>query len=480
MADKNIGLEIRAVPVVDQKTFANVKKQYQKMLDAAPSTMTIKFNADTKSLEAATARVSSAMSKMQKQFSNVKGMHLSGATKAVEQYAENHLKEVRALENEYINLKARIREVKATMTGSAATNTLNDIKRQLGEVGEKMKSVFSKSELSNFKTMFGGLGKNDLFKNMVTNVTRTQDSITGLQTRIVELAGSGEQLVRIKQQLGPNGWEIVNVRSVDNVKVLQRQIDNLVRSMNTVVSGAGADTTMGMNAQNIITALKQIEVYAPSARQKFEELKTSAAGLQQQFANSTGSLQQYKKYITQLTDAKIKLNLEEKQHGKDTQYAVQLQSQIAYLNQASQAAHNNIVAKKDLAEAEFHTSQETARLNTTIQKQNELWKKSKSFITNVVGGMKEAAARVINYTVTYRTMWAAVSAFRDAIQQAKELNAAFTDIQMVTMQTDEATRQLALTYSDLAVELSTTLTDIAEGKILLSINSLNCWKPLIA
>lgn len=480
MADKNIGLEIRAVPVVDQKTFANVKKQYQKMLDAAPSTMTIKFNADTKSLEAATARVSSAMSKMQKQFSDVKGMHLSGATKAVEQYTENHLREVRALENEYINLKARIREVRATMSGAEANKVLNDIKVQLGEVGRRMKEVFNKSELDNFKTMFGGLGKNDLFKNMVTNVTKTQDTITGLQTRIVELAGSGEQLVRIRQQLGPNGWEIVNVRSVDNVKVLQRQIDNLVHSMNTVVSGAGADTTMGMDAQNIITALKQIEVYAPSARQKFEELKTSAAGLQQQFVNSTGALQQYKKYFTALTNLQIKYNQEKLTNGTDTGLAIQLQSQIAQLKQSTEATKANIASKKDLAEADTHYLQETARLNTTIEKQNDLWKKSKNFIANVVGGMREAAARVINYTVTYRVMWAAVSAFRDAIQQAKELNAAFTDIQMVTMQTDEATRQLALTYSDLAVELSTTLTDIAEGKILLSINSLNCWKPLIA
>lgn len=464
MASQNIGLEIRAVPVVDQKTFASVTKQYQQMLNATPSTVTIRFNADTKSLQAATSSATAALSKMQKQFTNIGGMKLGGSTQAIQAFTENHLKEVRALENEYINLKTRIREVKATMSGGEANKVLNDIKVQLGDVGRRMKEVFSTAELDNFKSMFGGLGKNDMFKNMVTNVTRTQDSITGLQKRVVELAGTGEQLVRVTQQLGPNGWEVVNVRAVDNVKTLTNQINNLVRSMQTVVTGAGADTTLGVNASNIITALKEIEVYAPNARQQFEQLKTSAATLSQQFANSSGSLQQYKKAVTQLTDLRAKLNLETQKEGaENSQYVVSLRSQISALEQQAAAHRQGITAKKDAAEASAHLAQEEERLRVTTQKQNEIMKKQKNFLYNIATGMKDAAARVINYTIAYRTIWQVVSAMRDAVEQAKALNAAFTDIQMVTMQTDEATKELALTYSDLAVELSTTLTDIAQG-----------------
>lgn len=464
MASQNIGLEIRAVPVVDQKTFASVTKQYQQMLNATPSTVTIRFNADTKSLQAATSSATAALSKMQKQFTNIGGMKLGGSTQAIQAFTENHLKEVRALENEYINLKTRIREVKATMSGGEANKVLNDIKVQLGDVGRRMKEVFNTAELDNFKSMFGGLGKNDMFKNMVTNVTRTQDSITGLQKRVVELAGTGEQLVRVTQQLGPNGWEIVNVRAVDNVKTLTNQINNLVRSMQTVVTGAGADTTLGVNASNIITALKEIEIYAPNARQQFEQLKTSAATLSQQFANSSGSLQQYKKAITQLTDLRAKLNLETQKEGSEnSQYVVSLRSQISALEQQAAAHRQGITAKKDAAEASAHLAQEEERLRATTQKQNEIMKKQKNFLYNIATGMKDAAARVVNYTIAYRAIWQVVSAMRDAVEQAKALNAAFTDIQMVTMQTDEATKELALSYSDLAVELSTTLTDIAQG-----------------
>ena len=49
--DRNIGLKITAVPVIDQAAYKNATDQYQKMLKATPSTLTIKFNADTKQLD---------------------------------------------------------------------------------------------------------------------------------------------------------------------------------------------------------------------------------------------------------------------------------------------------------------------------------------------------------------------------------------------------------------------------------------------
>ena len=51
----------------------------------------------------------------------------------------------------------------------------------------------------------------------------------------------------------------------------------------------------------------------------------------------------------------------------------------------------------------------------------------------------------------------------EMIDTMKELDKAFTDIQMVTGGTDEQTAQLAKDYNKLAKEVGSTTTEVAEG-----------------
>ena len=50
-----------------------------------------------------------------------------------------------------------------------------------------------------------------------------------------------------------------------------------------------------------------------------------------------------------------------------------------------------------------------------------------------------------------------------ALETMKELDKAFTDIQMVTGDTDEQTAQLAQDYNQLAKEMGSTTKEVAEG-----------------
>ena len=52
---------------------------------------------------------------------------------------------------------------------------------------------------------------------------------------------------------------------------------------------------------------------------------------------------------------------------------------------------------------------------------------------------------------------------RQALDTMKELDKAFTDIQMVTMDSDEQTAQLAQSYNKLAKEMGATTVEVAEG-----------------
>ena len=172
----------------------------------------------------------------------------------------------------------------------------------------------------------------------------------------------------------------------------------------------------------------------------------------------------------------IQLNAEELKGRNANDALVQsLKSQIAIKKEEAKVAKERIINEKEMEEAANTLTQEMSRQTSVIQKQEQAWKRQNSLISNFADGMRDAVARVANYTLAYKALWMLEAAFRDAIEQAIELNEAFTSIRMVTMQTNEATAELADTYADLAYELSTTVTDIAKGKYCCS-----CKIPLIA
>ena len=103
-----IGLKITAIPVVDQKKINEVVQTYQQMLDAKPSTYTIRFNADTKALEASLNGLYSSAQRVTQQFANIGNTKMNNFN--LDETIQNHQARVRQLESEYVNLKARMAE----------------------------------------------------------------------------------------------------------------------------------------------------------------------------------------------------------------------------------------------------------------------------------------------------------------------------------------------------------------------------------
>ena len=460
MDNMGIQLGIKTVPVVDQKSLNNATKLYQKMLDSTPTVVKIKFNADTGSLKSAI----NSVSQMTKQFSSIGGkVQMPGITEAIQAGVERHKAEVKALENEYVNLKARTQEINSTLQGTARTSALKDVSAQVTELGQKIRATFNKAELRNFEDMFGKISKSGI-KGMVTNVSKLQDSLTGVNKRMVEIHGTGEKIVRVTQQMGKGGWKIVSVRTTDNVKTLNRQVETLKKNLNSLISNAGADSTLGINATKLLQELGQVNTQTPQARQRINELATSVKTLQQSYANSTTALQQYKKAKKEITDLHIQLNKETLKGAQaDPTTVATLQTAIQYKIQEASASKKQIINQRELAEAEAYANSEMARQTATINQQNAAFKKSQSIIENFKAGMKDSIARVANYTIAYRALWKIVEVTREAIQAAKDLDEAFTNIQMVVMYTDDEMKNLADTYADLTYSLSSSLVDVAEG-----------------
>lgn len=460
MGDMGIQLGITTVPVIDQKSFNNATKQYQKMLNATPTVVKIKFDADTKSLKSTFTSVS----QLTKQFSSIGGkIQLPGITEAIQAGVEKHKAEVRALENEYVNLKARIQEINSTLQGTARTSALRDVSSQVSDLGKKIKETFGKAELENFETMFGKISKSGI-KGMVTNVSKLQTSLTGANKRVVEIAGNGEKIIRVTQQLGEDGWEIVSVRTTDNVKTLNRQVETLRKNLAALKTNAGETSSIGITAQSLLNQLNGINTQEPQARKQLQGIATDAKTIQQSFTNSTTALEQYKKTIRDIINLEIQYNKESlKGTQADEIMLSTLRTSIGYKQQDAKALEAQIVNQREFADAQAYLETEMRRLNETLKQQEKAFKKSQSIIENFKGGFKDSVARVANYTIAYRALWKIVEISREAINAAKELDEALNSVQMVVMYTNEEMKEMASTYSDLAVQLSTSLTDVIKG-----------------
>lgn len=106
------------------------------------------------------------------------------------------------------------------------------------------------------------------------------------------------------------------------------------------------------------------------------------------------------------------------------------------------------------------------KLASELQRSNNLYKAQRTDIVNAKNATSEfgdTIKKVFNYILVYKGFQLITQGVQQAIDTMKELDAAFTDIQMVTGDTDEATAQLAQEYNQLAKNLGSTTSDVAAG-----------------
>ena len=84
-------------------------------------------------------------------------------------------------------------------------------------------------------------------------------------------------------------------------------------------------------------------------------------------------------------------------------------------------------------------------------------------LTKLLSKLEKKKKKVFNYILVYRGFQMLQQGIQQAIDTMKELDKAFTDIQMVTGDTDEQTAQLAQDYNQLAKEMGSTTKEVAEG-----------------
>lgn len=381
------------------------------------------------------------------------------------QAAEKHAEQVRQLESEYVNLKAKMREAAQTLKGEAKTSAIDELESKVRDLGEQIKRTFGADELEHFNRTMGELGGKG--STQVVGVQEYADSISGLRTRIVELAGEGERLVRVTQEWDGKQWIDTSTQIQDRTQKLRdefKKFEKQVRDLENRYQLSKAGSSYAQEWKNMTHEMESFNAEMPDARQNLERWQEVLSRTKGELGNAGNNLSKYKEQLKDVRDAEVALKLAQlESHGLRTTAVIQAEAVVEEKRQEAEETKRLLVNTDKLNDANVAYTKSEEALKQALDKTEKAHKKQHSLLSNISAGFADATARIINYTSVYRAMWFAISKFKQSIQTAEELNKAFTSIQLVTLGTAEATEKLRKEYADLAHEMSATVTDVAEG-----------------
>lgn len=381
------------------------------------------------------------------------------------QAAEKHAEQVRQLESEYVNLKAKMREAAQTLEGEAKTSAISELEAKVRNLGEQIKRTFGADELEHFNRTMGELGGKG--SAQVVGVQEYADSISGLRTRIVELAGEGERLVRVTQEWDGKQWIDTSTQIQDRTQKLRdefKKFEKQVRDLENRYQLSKAGSSYAQEWKNMTHEMESFNAEMPDARQNLERWQEVLSRTKGELGNAGNNLSKYKEQLKDVRDAEVALKLAQlESHGLRTTAVIQAEAVVEEKRHEAEETKRLLVNTDKLNDANVAYTKSEEALKQSLDKTEKAWKKKNSLLSNISAGFADATARIINYTSVYRAMWFAISKFKQSIQTAEELNKAFTSIQLVTLGTAEATEKLRKEYADLAHEMSATVTDVAEG-----------------
>lgn len=381
------------------------------------------------------------------------------------QAAEKHAAQVRQLESEYVNLKAKMREAAQTLEGEAKASAISELESKVRDLGEQIKRTFGADELEHFNRTMGELGGKG--STQVVGIQEYADSISGLRTRIVELAGEGERLVRVTQEWDGKQWIDTSTQIQDRTQKLRdefKKFEKQVRDLENRYQLSKAGSSYAQEWKNMTHEMESFNAEMPNARQNLERWQEVLSRTKGELGNAGNNLSKYKEHLKDVRDAEVALKLAQlESHGLRTTAVIQAEAVVEEKRHEAEETKRLLVNTDKLNDANVAYTKSEEALKQSLDKTEKAWKKKNSLLSNISAGFADATARIINYTSVYRAMWFAISKFKQSIQTAEELNKAFTSIQLVTLGTAEATEKLRKEYADLAHEMSATVTDVAEG-----------------
>lgn len=245
---------------------------------------------------------------------------------------------------------------------------------------------------------------------------------------------------------------------------------------------SSSETIIALQEQ--VNLWKQQVTEITNAANATDELKQKAAsGLQESSttAKAAGSvasekqgikdLEEHSRVLKQITKRKIELAAAEKTVESSTQksnqavesYVNELKQEISMLTTKLDLLEKGMTGTDALTEATENRALAEQRVKTAIAESNTKGKEQLTLVDKLKSSFKDYFNNFMSYGLVNNAINAMTTAIRQSIDTVIELNAAMTDVQMVTGETASQTAELAREYSEMAQSLGATTTQIANG-----------------
>ena len=277
-----------------------------------------------------------------------------------------------------------------------------------------------------------------------------------------KIQSDGENLIKTLSKLqqerdrllldSDSGKQVGNTLSAN-----EKEIDNIINKLGSF--GVTFDKETGEIKQNIQETTEYVRDFSSVIEKSNQEISNNKAKIADTKLNK--DIEEYIGLIKEVNNLDIEL-IKAKSAKSSQNYIEELNRQLVVAKEKQAGFSDEVKNSTKALEAQ---EEATNKLNIAQGKiQNNIERTG-----NLFGSLKKQAWTIAKNTLSYTIAYKAINSLDEVVKKAvattRELDTAMTEIQMVTGETDEATRELLNTYSEMGKQLGATTLDISKGSV---------------
>ena len=375
----------------------------------------------------------------------------SQATKELNEWANKY----KSANQKYIEVQAKInltndKEVEAQLTRSAKRyqTIMNNAQKKITEtIAQNPKKYLNDTFYSAYE---------DNIKEELQKIQKDVQQSESEQQRIIQQ--SVNQKLKINKEYYSQMAKLQ--KSLQQTNLSDTDKKNLTSQFNTLKGTVGSNTAY-INANGSAEAQAQNKAYA----QVYQTSKLIEQSQENQRRNAQEIKNAYNDLLTIIrqinSNNKEISQLESKNHlnSQEKERLTTLKQQTGELQEEYNQKMKIVSQDSNLQKKAQQYTNELEQQNKEINKQNSglqtTGKHSQSLL--------ESVKNIGRYVLMYQALNAIQTGVQKAYETITELDKAFTDIQLVTGDTDAEINQLSQDYNELAKQMGATTQEVAEG-----------------
>lgn len=362
-------------------------------------------------------------------------------------------------------LESAVQKVKEFERANLDVLTIGDMKSLEDSYNENLNTLKQIKEARNFDKEFKKELQNE--KEYIKYLQKEEEITNKLNKKDDDTkVKSVQDLVKQYTTLQKKITQVQNSSGIhtEELGLLNTDLDNIINSLNDVGISVDKNTkqinqdidTSKLKVNDLSTAYEQIGQSIQSAN---NAIKTSNA--QDVDNRQNEELKKYIENVKRLNELKVELK-RNKLANSDSATIRALEQEYEDLNRAVENTNTTIKQTPEALDATRKYSDKAARAISDLENGlNRTGISFGNFMTQLKTDMQLSFVYGLGNSITNSL----IGAITSSISKIRDLDTAMTEIQMVTGDTDEATRSLMGTYSEMAKELGVTTETVSAGSV---------------